>query len=164
MEAAVGIDHSTQRIGLSNVRPDELLDIIAFVRERRAKGEKMPPPRFPDVVQAYADPIRPADELRRLCFQHGIEFVSYSTLGTQHRRSSGNPVLDSSVVQKLAAKYSRSTAEVVLSWALQNGMSVIPRSSKKTHIQELARLLNPDKARFLDPVDLKAIDRLRDAA
>lgn len=164
MEAVVGIDHNTERIGLSNVHPNELLDIIQFVRERQEKGEKMPPPRIPDAVQAFADPISPADELRRICAEHGIEFVSYSTLGTQHRQTAHNPVLESPVVQKLAAKYSRSTAEVVLSWALQKGMSVIPRSSKRPHIQEVARLLDPHQAKFLEDVDLKAIDGLRNTA
>ena len=35
LEAVVGLDHSALRIGLSNVRPDELLDIIAFVQQRQ---------------------------------------------------------------------------------------------------------------------------------
>lgn len=81
MEAVVGLDHSALRIGLSNVQPDELLGIIYFVQARQQSGDNSPaPPRKPDVVQAYADPFRPADELRRICQEHGIEFVSYSTL------------------------------------------------------------------------------------
>jgi diketogulonate reductase-like aldo/keto reductase len=82
MEAVVGLDFSAKRIGLSNIRPDELLDLITFVQERVERGETDPPPRMPDVLQAYADPLRPADELRAICKEHGIEFVSYSTLGT----------------------------------------------------------------------------------
>lgn len=82
MEAVVGVDHSAERIGLSNVRPDEILDIIDFVRARQEAGEDDPPPRMPDVVQAFADPIAPADELRQLCLEHGIEFVSYSTVSS----------------------------------------------------------------------------------
>lgn len=82
MESVVGLDFSAKRIGLSNVHPDQLLDIIAFVGDRIRKGETDPPPRMPDVLQAYADPLRPADELRAICQQYGIEFVSYSTLGT----------------------------------------------------------------------------------
>lgn len=173
MEAVVGTDKSAKRVGLSNVRPDELLDIIAFVRSRQAKtsanigGEA--PPRIPDVVQAFADPIQPAEELRKVCQEHGIEFVSYSTLGTQHR-SGSNPVLGSTIVQSLASKYGRSTAEVVLSWALQHGMSVIPRSSQERHIYELARLL-PEKmggdaahVGFLDPHDLSLMDLLKNTA
>ena len=158
MEAVVGVDHTAKRIGLSNVHPPELLDIIRFVHDRLETGDTYPPPRLPDVLQAYADPLTPANELRDICAEHGIEFVSYSTLGTQHRDVDRNPVLTAPVVQRLAAKHARSVAEVVLSWALHNHMSVIPRSSKKHHIEELARLLtNPT---FLDESDLEAMDSM----
>ena len=82
MEAVVGLDRSAKRIGLSNVRPDELLDIITYVQERTARGQTNPLPRMPDVLQAYSDPLKPADALRAICKEHGIAFVSYSTLGT----------------------------------------------------------------------------------
>ena len=162
MEAVVGLDGNARRIGLSNIRPDELLDIIHYVQERQQSDPQKDgaPPRIPDVVQAFADPIEPAEELRRICREHGIEFVSYSTLGTQHRSVSQNPVLGSTVVQQLAAKHGRSTAEVVLSWALQQGMSVIPRSGNKGHIQELARLLREDPT-FLAGEDLAEIDAMK---
>ena len=161
MEAVVGLDHSAKRIGLSNVYPNDLLDIIRFVEQRVEAGEVHPPPRKPDVVQAFADPISPSYDLRKLCEQNGIEFVSYSTLGTQHRGSDQNPVLTSPIVRDIAMKHSRSVAEVVLSWALQNNMSVIPRSRKRHHIEELARLLEDPK--FLDAEDLKAIDSMSEA-
>jgi diketogulonate reductase-like aldo/keto reductase len=122
MEAVAGLDHTAKRIGLSNVHPNELLDVIQFVQNRIEAGETDPPPRVPDVLQAYSDPIHTAGELRKICSDHGIEFVSYSTLGTQHRNVAENPVLTSMVVQRLAEKHSRSVAEVVLSWALQNDM------------------------------------------
>jgi diketogulonate reductase-like aldo/keto reductase len=135
-----------------------LLEIIRFSQERIDAGHTYPPPRIPDVLQAYADPLHPAEELRRICAEHGIEFVSYSTLGTQHRNVGQNPVLTSPIVVQLAEKHSRSVAEVVLSWALLTNMSVIPRSSKKHHIAELARLL--DNPTFLDENDLEAIDSM----
>jgi diketogulonate reductase-like aldo/keto reductase len=169
LEAVVGLDHSARRIGLSNVSPTELLDIIEFVRSRQTKelAPGQAPPRIPDTVQAFADPIQPAEELRRICQKHGIEFVSYSTLGTQHpSSSSGNPVLTSPIVQALAAKHKRSTAEVVLSWAIQLNMSVIPRSSKKEHIQELARLLptpGSTATGFLDADDFLQMDLLKNS-
>jgi diketogulonate reductase-like aldo/keto reductase len=185
MEAVVGEDMTASRIGLSNVRVDELLDVIEFVRERQQQqllaedgGEnnnnesnvissRSPPPRIPDAVQSYADPIEPADELRMVCAEHGIRFVSYSTLGTQHkyrrsRSGSGeleNPVLTSPVVVRIANKHGRSVAEVVLSWAIQKNMAVIPRSTNRRHIQELARLF--DDPRFLDADDVRGIDAMK---
>jgi diketogulonate reductase-like aldo/keto reductase len=163
MEAVVGLDYSARRIGLSNVYPNDLLDIINFVRARQEAGQENPPPRMPDAVQAFADPIAPADELRLICQEHGIEFVSYSTLGTQHRNTPHNPVLTSPIVENLAVKHDRSIAEVVLSWALQKGMSVIPRSSKPHHIRELARLLH-DAPHFLDDQDMAQMDSMKGTA
>lgn len=111
MEAVVGIDGNARRIGLSNIFPNDLIDLIKFVEERPA--DSYPAPRKPDVIQAFADPISPNLELRRVCEEHGIEFVSYSTLGTQHQGVTTNPVLGSPVVNDLSSKYSRSTAEIV---------------------------------------------------
>jgi len=157
MEAVIQ-DGSARRIGLSNIQPHQLLDIIQFVQERPGVG------RMPDVVQAFADPIQPSNELRRICQEHFIEFVSYSTLGTQHRQLSNNrnPVLTHPIVVELSNKYQRSVAEVVLSWALQHDMSVIPRSSNAIHIQELARLLE-DTSGFLEPDDVAQIDTLENS-
>jgi diketogulonate reductase-like aldo/keto reductase len=180
LEAVAGPDGSARRIGLSNVRVDELLDVVRFVRERQEQQEQdqrragadggggaaaAAPPRIPDVVQAYSDPIEPADELREACDELGIEFVSYSTLGTQHRYRRNregeleNPVLSSPVVAAVAARRGRSPAEVVLAWALARNMSVIPRSGNREHVRELARLLeDPD---FLDAEDLGEIDAMK---
>lgn len=158
---AVAFDGNANRIGLSNVWPSQLLDIIQFVRERQKNddGKEFPPPRMPDVVQAYADPLQPATELRQICKDHGIEFVSYSTLGTQHQMREGrNPVLNNKDINNIAEKHGRSSAEVVLSWALQNDMSVIPRSRQGKHISELSNLLTGDP--FLDTIDLEIFDRL----
>lgn len=161
LEAVVGLDFSAERIGLSNIQPNELVDIIHWVEKRKAAGDNYPPPRIPDVVQAFADPLRPSKELRAVCEKYGIEFVSYSTLGTQHRQINGNPVLGHPTIKQLASKHKFSTAEVVLSWAMQRGMSVIPRSSKEKHIEELARLLE-DKSTFLTEEDLQLIDQMEE--
>ena len=77
--------------------------------------------------------------------------------GSQHRVTP-NPVLTSPTIVELSTRYSRSAAEVVLGWALQKGMSVIPRSSKKNHMAELARLL--DNPPFLSEADIQAIDAM----
>lgn len=164
---AVAHDGNARRIGLSNISPHELLDIIRFVKEREREYEERGDgrhdfiqPRMPDVLQAYSDPLQPSNDLRQICKEHGIEFVSYSTLGTQHvmRNRGQNPVLGNREVIQLAELHQRSTAEVVLSWALQRGMSVIPRSTKRHHIEELANLLT--EAPFLEPEHLAIMDGL----
>ena len=97
-----------------------------------------------------------------------------STLGTQHRNTpeNKNPVLTHPVVLELASKYKRSVAEVVLSWAFQLGMSVIPRSTQETHIVQLARLLqqqdhnnnNNNNGGFLHPEDVRRMEHMKNSA
>lgn len=70
-------------------------------------------------------------------------------------------MLGSPIVLSIAHKHGRSTAEVVLSWALQRGMSVIPRSSNKNHIRQLSRLLG-DNPGFLDKSDMQQVDSMKD--
>lgn len=175
MEAVVAEDYAATRIGLSNVDENELMDIIHFVQKRQHEFEQQfhdhnvrnrnvhyyhpTPPRMPDVVQNFADPLHPQNKIRAICEEYNIEFVSYSTLGTQHRGSK-NPVLTHPTIMSLAGKHNRSTAEVVLSWAMSNNMSVIPRSNNKAHIEQLARLLDPKAAFFLDNDDLDRIDAM----
>mmetsp|Transcript_1435 Transcript_1435/g.1955 ORF Transcript_1435/g.1955 Transcript_1435/m.1955 type:complete len:358 (-) Transcript_1435:1611-2684(-) len=180
MEAIVGLDKTASRIGLSNVHPPQFRELITWILQRQEdykknnhhvgnNNEPIAPPRLPDVMQAYADPIKPAKELRDICMEHGIEFVSYSTLGTQHgMQGAQNPVLGSPVVLDLAKYYQRSTAEIVLQWARQHHMSVIPRSSKRVHIQELARLLpeqiSSSLSKFeLSSHDMERLDSLKDS-
>lgn len=175
MEKIISIDKNTKRIGLSNISPNELLDIILFVHERQKQNNNMISsddsnsiPRIPDVVQAYSDPIHPNHELRIICIQNNIEFVSYSTLGTQHQMKNGvNPVLGNDVIIELATIYQRSTAEIVLSWAIQNNMSIIPRSTNQLHIQQLSNLLiynnissTSNNIGFLSINDLEKINSL----
>jgi len=159
MERVVS-DGNARRIGLSNVRPDELEDVIDFVRARAGTD---PHARMPDSVQSHADPLDTNAALRNACSKHGIEFVSYSTLGTQHSMRNGgeNPVLTNGTIGRIAERHGRSAAEVVLSWATQKGMKVIPRSGTQEHIQELGRLLREDtKAGFLEYGEVMEIDRL----
>ena len=161
MEAVVGLDKSARRIGLSNITPSQLKGIIQFVEERNHMGNTAPPPRLPDVVQSYADPLHPSRELRTICRHHGIEFVSHSTLGYRHVvtfQSKGNPVLNHPIVREISRKIGKSEILIVLMWAMQSGMSVIPRSSNRSHISELALLLNEPPV--LSAQDVELIDNI----
>jgi diketogulonate reductase-like aldo/keto reductase len=96
-------------------------------------------------LQNWMDPLHPDTAVREWCAAHGVLYTSYSTLGTQHHsQDSNNPVLTHPVIVEIAKKHQVSPALVVLSWALQEGVAVIPRSSNPAHIKELAKLLPED--------------------
>lgn len=72
----------------------------------------------------------------------------FASLGTQweHRpegkKIGGNPVQKSAIIKKIAAAKGWSATQVVLTWALQHGVSVIPRSSKAKHIRDNGRVFD----------------------
>lgn len=120
---------------VSNFNEWQLKELLAL-----AASGKAPPPA---VIQNFMDPLHPDTAVRALCAEAGIAYYSYSSLGFQHSNSSGggNPVLGSSVIKVIAQKHGVSAARVVLSWALQSGVGVLPRSATPAHISDNATLL-----------------------
>jgi diketogulonate reductase-like aldo/keto reductase len=92
--------------------------------------EKLP---LPAVVQNEMHPLLPAARIRDMCRQHGIVFQAYSSLG-------GNALglLTHPVVTSIAERVGRSPAQVLLRWALDKGVAVLPRSSRKEGVQDNA--------------------------
>lgn len=59
-------------------------------------------------------------------------------------------------LQELAATYDKSIAQIALKWAIEKGITVIPKSTNPVHIRENAALFSWD----MDTADLEAIDEL----
>ncbi|GAX76173.1 hypothetical protein CEUSTIGMA_g3617.t1 [Chlamydomonas eustigma] len=119
-------EKKTRAIGVSNFNVKEVLDLISDPSLRV----------MPQVLQVNVDPLSPNTGLVDLCRNKGIQLEAYSSLGTQHLGASGNPVLGNAVIKDIAHTLSRSPAQVVLRWALQKGLVVLPRSSNAQHMQE----------------------------
>lgn len=83
----------------------------------------------PAVLQSEFHPNYLQKDVRKLCHTHGIHFQSYSTLG-QSRLLSGDQF------QSLGHRHQKTIAQVLLRWAIQKNISVIPKSSNKKHIFE----------------------------
>ena len=66
--------------------------------------------------------------------------MAFSTLGTQWREAV-NPVLTNPVLLRIALSHGTSVSSVVLSWALQEGVVVIPRASSTLHLEQNSRML-----------------------
>lgn len=136
-------------IGVSNFDAAELQRAISWARV------------LPHVVQNWFDPFHSDTAVRDLCNAHGIGYTSYSTLGGQwehrepHKR---NLVMHSDVLQRLAERVGKSLPVVVLSWALQRGAMILPRSTNPEHIRANAELLAAPS--LLGEADLDLIDGL----
>ncbi|XP_024262315.1 glyoxal reductase [Oncorhynchus tshawytscha] len=83
----------------------------------------------PAVIQVEFHPRLSQGEMRHLCGEKGVCFQAYSSLGT------GSLLQDPLVVQ-IAQGYGLTTAQVLLRWAVQQGVPVLPKSSHPTRVAE----------------------------
>jgi diketogulonate reductase-like aldo/keto reductase len=104
-------------IGVSNFLVPHLEELLAGARQ------------VPAVNQIELTPFLQRRETRALCARHGIVVEAYSPL-THGRR------LDHPVVKDVARRVGRSVAQVLLRWGLQQGLVVLPKSSKPARIAE----------------------------
>lgn len=69
--------------------------------------------------------------------------MTNSTLGGAGD-STKNPILSHELFKNIAQKHGCSTGVVSLSWAVQRGVTVIPKSSSKARIEENIKLVTLD--------------------
>ncbi|MTH15595.1 aldo/keto reductase [Flavobacterium sp. LC2016-01] len=106
-------------IGLSDISLKELIPIYEAARIK------------PAVVQIEAHPYLPENELLDFCKEKGIVFLAFAPLG--HGIKPG-PIEDE-VVLKIAEKTGKTPAQVLLSWAVQRGTTLLttPKSLARAH-------------------------------
>lgn len=125
-------------IGVSNFNPHHIESIVAD------SGV------WPMVDQFEMHPRLVQPELHAYCEAHNIAVTAYCPL--MH----GN--LDLPLLDQLAAKYGKTSAQVVLRWHIQHGNIIIPKSLKRERM-----LSNADIMDFsLTDAEMKAIDALSD--
>ena len=84
----------------------------------------------PAVNQFEHHPLLSRIELRNYCSKRGIKVQAYSSLGQCDPRLMDSPALVQVCTEVCASKYA-----VLLSWALQQGIAVIPRSRNPNNIR-----------------------------
>ncbi|XP_003694308.1 glyoxal reductase-like isoform X2 [Apis florea] len=91
---------------------------------------------LPAVNQVELHPHYRQEELIKYCNEKGIHIQAYSSLGT-----SGNiNLLRNPIVLKIASQLNVSSARLLLKWALQQGIGVIPKAVNKEHIRDNIQL------------------------
>ncbi|CAO3685278.1 unnamed protein product [Rhizopus stolonifer] len=143
-------------IGVSNFNIAKL--------EKLAKTQKI----VPAVNQVELHPFLPQDDLINYCKEHKILVTAYSPLG-----STNSPFLKDEKIAKIAEKYTTTPAQVLISWAIQRGTIVIPKSVTESRIisnfqdielkdedfNALNRLVETQKTnRLIDPFNFWGID------
>ena len=95
----------------------------------------------PAVLQVELHPYLVQEKLVRYCKESNIAVTGFSPLGAQsyfqlNMASQDEAVLEQPVIKEIAAAHGRSPAQVVMRWALQRGISIVPKSSKVERLRE----------------------------
>lgn len=125
-------------IGVSNFQPHHLDELLSEANV------------VPAVNQIELHPRLTQVELREYCASKGIAVESWSPL--MH----GGEVLRDPVILKLAEKYSKTTAQVILRWHIQHGLIAIPKTVTPARIGENFQIFDFE----LSADDMQAIDAL----
>jgi len=105
----------------------------------------------PAVNQVEFSPFLYQRELLGYCRKHNIQLEAYSPL--TRRDKMGHPA-----IAKVAGKHGKTPAQVMIRWALEHDVVVIPKSAKAHRIQENANVFDFE----LDAADLQVLDSLNE--
>jgi len=89
----------------------------------------------PHVLQVEHHPHYIQTELIEYCQQQGIHYQAYSSLGTTTEEKA-NPLLQDETIKHVAEENQKSVAQVLLRWATQQGIGILPKSLNPSHIKE----------------------------
>jgi glycerol 2-dehydrogenase (NADP+) len=84
----------------------------------------------PAVNQTEIQPLLPQKNLNALCTERGVHQTAFGPLG-----GSGSTLHENYIVNEIAKRRECSTGNVLLSWGVKKGWSVIPKSVNPARIQ-----------------------------
>ncbi|KAL0994110.1 hypothetical protein UPYG_G00117870 [Umbra pygmaea] len=121
-------------IGVSNYCPRHLTQLLETCTVR------------PAVLQVEFHPRLAQSELRAICRDSGVFFQAYSSLGK-------GALLSEPVVVAMAEGHNRTAAQMLLRWAIQQGVAVLPRSSQPKRVKENGQVFDFE----LDEIEMKRL-------
>ena len=143
-----------KNIGVANFTVPMIIDLLSYAKIK------------PAVNQVEIHPYHKQVALVDFCHKQKIQIVAYSPLGSSERNSAPKPLTDE-LIGKFAKSHRKTPAQILIRWAVQRELVVIPKSanpdriSKNTQVfdfelssNEMERIskLNKD-LRFIDPID-----------
>ncbi|KAM0091515.1 hypothetical protein ACP6JD_005143 [Aspergillus fumigatus] len=103
----------------------------------------------PAVNQVELHPFLPQHALKEWCDKHGILLEAYSPLGSE-----GAPLMSDPAIQEMAKKYGVSPATVLISYHVNRGVVVLPKSTQEN------RILSNRQVIPLSPEDMDVLNGL----
>lgn len=141
----------TKSIGISNYTGALLLDLFTYAKT------------LPATLQIEHHPYLVQPKIIELAQEKGIVVTGYSSFGPQSfvdgdmAMAKDIPLLfDHEVVNKIAKAHDKTAAQVLLRWATQRGLAVIPKSSSQKRLEQNLDVTNFD----LTDAEIKEISAL----
>lgn len=106
-------------IGLSNFSVEQIKEILSICEVK------------PTILQTEVHPYSQEKALKEFLDSQGIVIQAWYPLGHGDKA-----LIEESVFSKLAQKYSKSNAQIILRWHVQSGNIVIPGSKNPAHIKD----------------------------
>lgn len=106
-------------IGVSNFYPDRLVDLCSFARIK------------PMINQVETHPHNQQIEAQKWMDQYGVQIEAWAPFGEGR-----GGLFENETIAKIAAKYGKTVAQVILRWELQRDIVVIPKSVHKDRMEQ----------------------------
>jgi len=106
-------------IGVSNYTINHLNELLSYATVK------------PAVNQCEYHPHNVCSNLVEFCRKNQIHFQAYSSLGT---RDCKEKLFSEPLLKELCGKYGTDEAQLLLSWAINQGISVLPKTTNPQHV------------------------------
>ncbi|EIW63330.1 D-xylose reductase [Trametes versicolor FP-101664 SS1] len=120
-----------KHLGVSNMASALLMDLLSYARHR------------PSVLQIEIHPYNAQERAVQYAHSQGLAVTAYSSFGPLGFRELDSPkavrtqaLFAHPTVTSIALAHARTPAQVVLRWATQRGLAVIPKSNTEQQMQE----------------------------
>lgn len=92
---------------------------------------------MPEVNQYEVNPLNSQEEETKYNQSKGIQVEAYASFGTTRAtETASNEILGNKEIVSIAEIHGKTPSQVVLRWTVQRGISVIPRSKSRIHLEE----------------------------
>lgn len=153
LEAAVDVGIA-RSIGVSNFQAQSLYDVKRYARHPIS------------ALQIEHHPYLAQPDLVAMAQENGIAVTAYSSFGPQSfmelggifskRAEGAQPLLEADVIGAIAEKHGKTPAQVLLRWATQRGIAVIPKSNNPGRLAQNLDVVGFD----LDEDEVESINGL----
>jgi D-xylose reductase len=138
-------------IGISNFQAQAIYDLLKYAKIR------------PATLQVELHPYHQQTELVSLAKAEGIALTAYSSFGPtgfieldMDIAKSASPLMQHEVFTSLGSKYNKTSAQVLLRWATQQGLAVIPKSTTPKYMEQNFDCVDWN----IDEEDMKRISKM----